>query len=158
MYNGITRMVEAELFPCLRRFGLRFYAYNPLGGGMLTGKHSSMEAGPPPEGGRFSGDAVWAVAYRNRYWKAEFFAALDVLRTACDTAGISMANASLRWLAHHSKLDGAAGDGIIIGASSIGHLESNLEGAQGGPLPKEVVDAMDEAETLSRKECPCYFR
>lgn len=32
MYNATTRQVEAELFPCLRHFGLRFYAYNPLAG------------------------------------------------------------------------------------------------------------------------------
>ena len=24
------RMVEGELFPCLRNFGIRFYAYNPV--------------------------------------------------------------------------------------------------------------------------------
>ena len=27
---SIYRMVEGELFPCLGRFGLRFYAYNPV--------------------------------------------------------------------------------------------------------------------------------
>ena len=30
MYNAITRMVEGELFPALRHFGLCFYAYNPV--------------------------------------------------------------------------------------------------------------------------------
>ena len=44
MYNAMTRNVEPELFPCLRKFGMRFYAYNPLAGGLLTGKHSSLEA------------------------------------------------------------------------------------------------------------------
>lgn len=32
MYNATTRQVELELFPCLRHYGLRFYAYNPLAG------------------------------------------------------------------------------------------------------------------------------
>ena len=32
MYNATTRLVEKELFPCLRHFGLRFYAFNPLAG------------------------------------------------------------------------------------------------------------------------------
>ena len=40
MYSAITRQVEFELFPCLRYYGIRFYAYSPLGGGMLTGKHN----------------------------------------------------------------------------------------------------------------------
>ena len=33
MYNAITRMVEGELFPALRHFGLRFYAYNTVRNG-----------------------------------------------------------------------------------------------------------------------------
>lgn len=37
MYNAITRDVEKELFPCLRKLGLSFNAYNPLCGGLLTG-------------------------------------------------------------------------------------------------------------------------
>lgn len=40
MYNGITRAVEADLFPALMRLNIAFYAYNPLAGGMLSGKHS----------------------------------------------------------------------------------------------------------------------
>jgi aryl-alcohol dehydrogenase-like predicted oxidoreductase len=43
MYNAITRDVERELFPCLRRLSMRFYGYNPLAGGMLTGKHVSYD-------------------------------------------------------------------------------------------------------------------
>lgn len=35
MYNATTRQVETELFPCLRHFGIRFYAYNPLAGTAL---------------------------------------------------------------------------------------------------------------------------
>ena len=39
MYNCLTRMVETELFSCLRKYGISFYCYNPLAGGLLTGKH-----------------------------------------------------------------------------------------------------------------------
>ena len=39
MYNAITRQVEGELFPCLRRYNIPFYSYNPLAGGLLTGKY-----------------------------------------------------------------------------------------------------------------------
>ncbi|XP_060235167.1 aflatoxin B1 aldehyde reductase member 3-like isoform X2 [Meriones unguiculatus] len=39
VYNATTRQVEKELLPCLRHFGLRFYAYSPLAGGLLTGKY-----------------------------------------------------------------------------------------------------------------------
>jgi len=29
-YNAIERTVETELLPCLRHFGIKFYAYSPL--------------------------------------------------------------------------------------------------------------------------------
>ena len=37
MYSAITRQVEHELIPCLRYHNIAFYAYSPLGGGILTG-------------------------------------------------------------------------------------------------------------------------
>lgn len=37
LYNAIHRAVEPELFPALRKYGISFYAYNPLGGGFFTG-------------------------------------------------------------------------------------------------------------------------
>jgi len=40
MYNAITRDVEAELLPALKPLGISFYCYNPLAGGLLTGKLS----------------------------------------------------------------------------------------------------------------------
>lgn len=27
LYNGIHRAVEPELFPCLRKYGMKFYAF-----------------------------------------------------------------------------------------------------------------------------------
>lgn len=35
MYNATTRQVETELLPCLRYFGMKFYAYNPLAGPII---------------------------------------------------------------------------------------------------------------------------
>ena len=40
MYNAITRQVEAELLPTLRQLDISFFAYNPLAGGLLTGKYN----------------------------------------------------------------------------------------------------------------------
>jgi aflatoxin B1 aldehyde reductase len=39
VYNALHRSVEAELFPCLRHYGMGFYAYNPLAGGYLTDRY-----------------------------------------------------------------------------------------------------------------------
>ena len=43
MYSAVTRQVEVELIPCLRYHKMRFYAYSPLGGGILTGKYQFSE-------------------------------------------------------------------------------------------------------------------
>nr|XP_035163858.1 aflatoxin B1 aldehyde reductase member 2 isoform X2 [Callithrix jacchus] len=66
MYNATTRQVETELFPCLRHFGLRFYAYNPLAGGLLTGKYKYEDKDGKQPVGRFFGNS-WAETYRNRH-------------------------------------------------------------------------------------------
>jgi aflatoxin B1 aldehyde reductase len=56
MYSPLTRQIESELMPCLRHHGIRFYAYSPLAGGLLTGKHTMKDV---DEGnirtGRFKG-------------------------------------------------------------------------------------------------------
>ena len=44
--------VERELFPCLRKFGIAFYAFNPLGGGFFTGRYHTMQDEVEP-GSRF---------------------------------------------------------------------------------------------------------
>ena len=151
MYNAITRKVEEELFPCLRKFGLRFYAYNPLAGGLLTGKHRNYNG--TASSGRFAGN----VKYQRRFWKPSYFEALDKIRAACEEHQISMVHASIRWLCHHSALEGASNDGIIIGASKMAHLRDNLDAVEGGPLPRSVAAALEEAWEITRGSCPNYF-
>ena len=84
MYNPVTRGVEDELLPALRKFGIRFEAYNPLAGGILSGKHkySDKLEGKIQEG-RFEGN-TWASAYRERYWHETMFSTLDLVQQALD--------------------------------------------------------------------------
>jgi aflatoxin B1 aldehyde reductase len=66
-------------------------------------------------------------------------------------------SAALRWLVHHSKLDSDRGDAIIIGASSIAHLQHNLSAVKQGPLPQQVVEAINSASETVRPHWPSYF-
>lgn len=152
MYNAITRDVERELFPALRKLNIKFFAYNPLCGGLLTGKHSAddLEA---TIGTRFD---TSNEMYRNRYWNDQYFAAIDIIREAARSANLSMAECSIRWLRHHSQL--TENDGIIVGASSCAHLEANLAACEGGALPENVVEAFEQAWLMTRAVCPKYFR
>ncbi|XP_041871762.1 aflatoxin B1 aldehyde reductase member 3 [Corvus kubaryi] len=161
MYNATTRQVEAELFPCLRHFGLRFYAYNPLAGGLLTGKYKYEDKDTSQPTGRFFGND-WAQAYRDRYWKKHNFEGIALvekaLKEAYGSTAPSLASAALRWLYNHSKLQGSLGDAVIIGMSNLEQLEQNLNYSEDGPLLPGVVQAFDEAWNLSAHDCPNYFR
>lgn len=95
-----------------------------------------------------------------RFWKKSYFEAMEIVKTACETVSISLADASLAWLQHHSQLgflpESTGHDSIIIGQSSMKHLEANLEGCSGGPLPSEIVAAFDKAWRHCKGDCPPY--
>jgi aflatoxin B1 aldehyde reductase len=152
MYNAVTRAVEPELFPALRALGMRFYAYNPLAGGLLTGKHRSKDQ--VPTAGRFA----LMSSYRDRYWKASYFAAVDRLREACEGKKMDMVEGALRWEMFHSQLSGAHNDAVIMGASSAEQMAFNLKSAVKGRLPLELLPPYDRAWELVRSDCPEYFR
>ena len=80
MYSLVTRQVEEELLPCLRHHNIAFYAYSPLGGGILTGKYQFQQQDDKkiPKG-RFNG-VGWDKVYRDRYWKEEHFNAMETLK------------------------------------------------------------------------------
>ncbi|KAI6941567.1 hypothetical protein KC355_g15530 [Hortaea werneckii] len=81
--------------------------------------------------------------YRMRYWNDAYFNALDLLRPVAKKHGLTEAECALRWMTHHSQLKRENGDAIIIGASSTKHIEQNLIDLEKGPLPDEVVEALD---------------
>ena len=153
MYNALTRDVERELFPCLRNYDIRFYAYNPLAGGLLTGKHLSME--DIPVNGRFKVER----GYLDRYWKKEYFDVLQELREACSRAGLKPVEVAMSWLTHHSLMDSGHGDGIILGASSLDHLQQNLAAcAQAAPLDESILEILDRGWEIIKPDCFRYFR
>ncbi|KAJ7759191.1 NADP-dependent oxidoreductase domain-containing protein [Mycena metata] len=142
LYNAQHRVVEGELFPCLRAYKISFYAYNPLAGGFLTSRYTrdqtSFDAGARFDPGTKQGQWI-----RTRYWNEPNFKALDLLRPVVARHGITESEAALRWLAHHSALKKEFGDAVIVGASSTKHLQENLEALDKGPLPLDVVEALN---------------
>ncbi|KAG8765891.1 hypothetical protein FRC12_007223 [Ceratobasidium sp. 428] len=154
MYNAITRAAEPELVPCLRKFGLRLVVYNPLAGGFFAGK--VLGAANVPDEGRFSGDSTMAKMYRARYVKENYFAALESLKAVATAHNLRLTEIALRWCQHHSAL--TPDDGVILGASSAAQLEQNCVDSAKGPLPDEVVSALDAAWDKVGVDCPPYWR
>jgi aryl-alcohol dehydrogenase-like predicted oxidoreductase len=147
MYNLLARGIEAEYLPMCRALGVATVIYNPLAGGLLTGKHQADQA--PPAGTRFDGNAI----YRNRYWHAENFAAVSRLAAAARAEGRSLISVALGWLLHHTSIDC-----IILGASSLAQLRDNLQAAEDGPCSEATVAVCNEVWTSLRGITPAYMR
>ena len=147
MYNALARGIEQEYLACTRRYNVTNVCYNPLAGGLLSGKQS-LERGPLP-GTRFDGNE----RYLKRFWHQEYFQAVEALGRVADGLGIALAEMALRWLCHR---DGA--DCVILGASKFAHLEQNIEASQAGPLPDDALLACDEIWSALRGPTPQYNR
>lgn len=157
VYNALHRAVEPELFPCLRHYGIAFYVYNPLAGGLLTDRYR-RDTVVHESGSRFDPDKNQGASYRERYWTEFYFDALDVVRPVAEALDVPFAEAALRWVNHHSLLKAEAGDAIIVGASSADQLKENLTSLEKGPLPEELLRAFDEGWDIVKGSATEYFR
>ncbi|KAI0454967.1 aflatoxin B1 aldehyde reductase member 2 [Xylaria acuta] len=157
MYNAITRGLEPELIPTCRRFGLEIVVYNPIAGGLFSGKIKSKDFETTE--GRFSTRNPTGVQYRKRYFKDSTFRALRTIEAALERhPGLTMIETALRWTVHHSALRVTnGGDGILIGISSYDQLDGNLDALEKGPLPDDVVAALDEAWNITKADAPNYW-
>lgn len=147
MYNMLARGIEQEYLEFTTRYGIANACYNPLAGGLLTGKQSHA-AGPLP-GTRFDGNQM----YLDRFWHRAYFRAVESLRGIAGDLGISMVELALRWACHREGVDS-----IIVGASKQAHLEENLRAAEGGPLPEDALRACDRVWQELRGPTPRYNR
>ncbi len=145
LYNALNRGAETGLLPTLREQSISFYAYNPLAGGLLSGKHDLRNLKSTE--GRFKNNDF----YYARYGKEDIFRALEDLSVACEHHSVGMADASLRWMVHHSSLAAQAGDRLILGCSSVEQLQQNLASCVDQPkLPLELVNAFEYAWDVSK--------
>ncbi|OQE14471.1 hypothetical protein PENSTE_c035G05615 [Penicillium steckii] len=156
MYNAITRNIEVELVHACRRYGLDIVIYNPLAGGLFSGKYKSQDI---PQEGRFADSSSTGSNYRKRYFKDANFEALSIVEPVVAKHGLTLVETALRWVHHHSalKIDNGGRDGVLVGVSSFGQLETNLQDLQKGPLPEEVVEALDKAWLVAKPYSPPYW-
>jgi aryl-alcohol dehydrogenase-like predicted oxidoreductase len=147
MYNLLARGIEEEYIPFCKKFEVAVVPYNPLAGGLLTGKHSP-QAGPI-EGTRFDKNDL----YLRRYWHDDYFAAVQELGTIARQAGKTLVELSLQWLLSQPVVDS-----VILGASRPEQLAENLEACEGGQLDKPTLDRCDSVWKRLRGITPKYNR
>lgn len=155
-YNALNRNVEPELMPCLRKYGMSFYAFSALAGGFFSGKYfdkdQEVEAGT-----RFDTKHNVGQSHRARYWNDEYFKAMAIIRPIAAKHGLEMGEIALRWISHHSQMKREHGDSVIIGASTTAQLEQNLVDLEKGALPEDVLQALDEAYRVVQHRAASYF-
>lgn len=146
LYNPISRGLEEEYAGFAADYGVATLVYNPLAGGLLTGKHRNLGQVAP---GRFSDNET----YRARYWSQPQLTAARRLGEVAASSGLSPVGLCLRWLLARPLVDG-----VILGASSPEQLRANLVAAEGPPLAPELVAVMDEVWAGVRGAFPRYNR
>ena len=121
-YNLLFRQIEREMLPFCGEEGVGVIPYNPIAGGLLSGKHS--RTAPPPEGTRFTlGNA--ATAYQDRYWHDREFDTVEALRQLAEKAGVSLVTLSIAWVLANKAITAP-----IIGASRPEQLDASLAAAE----------------------------
>jgi len=133
-YNLLFRTFERDLLPLAHEEGIGVIPYNPLAGGMLTGKHAK---GAPPEGTRFTlGNA--GARYQERYWHDREFEAVEVLKGVAAEAGMSMATMAVSWVLANKAITAP-----IIGASKPEQLADSLVAAE-TPMAADLKAKLDD--------------
>ena len=134
-YNLLFRQIERELLPLCVEEGIGVIPYNPIAGGLLSGKHR-REAGPTA-GTRFTlGNA--AERYQDRYWHEREFATVDALRPVAQEAGLPLAGLAVAWTLAHPAITAA-----IIGASRPDQLDDLLVAVE-KPIAADLKARLDE--------------
>jgi len=142
-YNLITRGIEEDLRVFCAKYEIGFAVYNPLAGGLLTGKHSRTAG--PLQHTRLADNKL----YKDRYWKDENLAALAELARIAGEAGKTPVELAFQWLAAREFVDS-----VIIGVSRFEQLEADLQ-AWDGPLDESTLQACDAVWARLRGD---YFR
>ncbi|KAF7563871.1 hypothetical protein G7046_g251 [Stylonectria norvegica] len=101
MYNALTRSIEPELIPACRRYGIDVVVYNPLAGGLFTGKFNATDPGQNAAKGSLS---QVDKTYRARYLRNTSLEALRIIEPVVREHGLTLIETALRWLIHHSAL------------------------------------------------------
>ena len=142
-YNLLFREFERELFPLCLDEGIGVIPYNPIAGGMLSGKHDRSKA--PETGTRFGYQNYAGAMYRERYWKDPIFDKVQELQDIANEAAIALPTLGVAWV-----LSNPAITSPIVGASRPDQLDATLKAVE-VKLDAGLAKRLDEATREFRK-------
>lgn len=141
-YNLLFREFERELFPLCLEESIAVIPYNPIAGGMLSGKHDRSKA--PAEGTRFTLGTA-ARTYQDRYWQDNVFDTVDELVKLAGEAGVPLPTLAVAWTLSHPAVTSP-----IIGASRPDQLDATLAGAT-YTIEPDLLDRLNEITAPYRR-------
>ncbi len=121
-YNLLFREIEREMLPFCLEDGVGVIPYNPIAGGLLSGKHA--RSAPPGDGTRFTLGTAGGM-YQDRYWHDREFDTVEELRELAEQAGVNLVTLAVAWV-----LANRAVTAPIIGASRPDQLDASLAAAE----------------------------
>ena len=136
IYNVLHRQIEVEYFAFARHSGIHTTIYNPLAGGLLTGKHRGEDK--PEKGSRFAENPM----YRGRYWTRTMFERVERLREVASGAGLTLLQLAYGWVAARGDVDST-----LVGPATVDQLDAAVD-ACARPLSADVSARIDD---LSRE-------
>jgi aryl-alcohol dehydrogenase-like predicted oxidoreductase len=136
IYNPLMRPIELEYTRFCRDYNMFLTVYNPLAGGLLTGKYANLN--DEQSGGRFIDNET----YKKRYWTQRTFDGMLELQKIAEGAGISLTHLTLAWILQQDCINN-----ILLGPSSTDQLLDCLAAEEALPKAAEVMDQMNEALT-----------
>lgn len=139
-YNLLYRRNELELFPLCEQEGIGVIPYNPIAGGMLSGKH---RPGTATEGTRFTLGSA-AGRYQDRYWHDPVFDTVDALKRVAEEAGMPLVTLAVAWCLAQPAITSP-----IIGASRPEQLQASVA-ALDLTLDDDLYHRVDELTTAYR--------
>ena len=136
-YNLLFRQIERELLPLAAETGMAVIPFNPLAGGLLSGKYGRDDQ---PTEGRFSAQVgqQFADLYNERYWHTKAFDTIDRLAKIASELATSLATLSVAWVLASPAITSA-----ILGASRPAQLTDTLAAAD-LDLPDDAKVALDD--------------
>ena len=142
-YSLLFREIERELLPLAGEAGLGVIPYNPLAGGLLTGKYRGADAQPEPNTRFTLGTA--ATMYQDRYWNERSFATVAQLHRLADEAGVPLATLAVAWVMANPLITAP-----LLGASRPEQLDATLAAAE-YTLDADLKQRLDELTAEYRK-------
>ena len=135
-YSLLFREIERELLPLAAEEGIGVIPYNPLAGGLLTGKHERGAA--PTPGTRFTLGTA-AERYQERYWNEREFTTVERFVSLATDAGVAPATLAIAWVLANPVITAP-----LVGASRPDQLDDSLAAVSYklDPVLKQTLDEL----------------